>query len=68
MSNTYERIAQSAREIENAALPMSPVERADLEQEAGHQFVSDEEAHRYRLRKLKNALVTEMLNEGVIKL
>jgi hypothetical protein len=58
----YERAVHLANEVEKVALPMSPVERADLEAEAGHQFISDEEAHRYRLRRLKNALIEELLN------
>jgi hypothetical protein len=57
----YERAVHLANEVEKVALPMSPLEREDLEREAGHQFVSDEEAHRYRLRKLKNALIEELL-------
>jgi hypothetical protein len=57
----YQRAIHLANEVEKVALPMSPVEREDLEREAGHQFISDEEAHRYRLRRLKNALLEEML-------
>jgi hypothetical protein len=57
----YQRAVHLANEVEKVTLPMSPVEREDLEREAGHQFISDEEAHRYRLRKLKNALIEELL-------
>lgn len=31
---------------------LNPEEREALEREAGYAFVSDEEAHRYRMRKL----------------
>jgi len=57
----YERAVHLANEVEKVALPMCAAERADLEREAGHQFISDEEAHRYRIRKLKNAMLMELL-------
>ena len=40
---------------------MSVAERADLEAEAGHKFLREQDAHLYRLRKIHAAAVAELL-------
>lgn len=42
--------------------PMDPRERADLEQEAGHPFVSDRQAYEYLRRRLAAHEVSDMLD------
>lgn len=46
---------------------MSAAERADLEREAGYVFQSNEDAHRYRIRKLNVVTSTEDLAERIEK-
>ncbi len=43
--------------------PMSPAELADLEREAGRSL-TEEEAQRFRIRKLKKQLIDNMLDQA----
>ena len=42
---------------------MNERERADLEAEAGHPLLSNESAHRYRVRKIFTQSIADMLRD-----
>jgi hypothetical protein len=47
--------------VKASSVWMSPRELADLEREAGRSFTTIEDAHRYRIRRLKNRLISSLL-------
>lgn len=44
--------------------PMNPAEKAALEREAGHPFLSDRQAYEYRMRKIASQAIADMMRRA----